>query len=66
MCARARLSSDVSEIKIAFGIPPERPTPNFAPSWNLAPTDPAPVVHYDAKAGSRALDVMPLQAQRVV
>ena len=33
MCGRARLSSDVSEIKIAFGIPPERPTPNFAPSW---------------------------------
>jgi len=25
----------VSEIKIAFGIPPERPTPNIAPSWNL-------------------------------
>ena len=24
MCGRARLSSDVSEIKIAFGIPPER------------------------------------------
>src|SRR5439155_16181056 len=55
MCGRARLSSDVSEIKIAFGIPPERPTPNFAPSWNLAPTDPAPVVHYDAKAGERNL-----------
>jgi hypothetical protein len=29
MCGRARLSSNVSEIKIAFGIPPERPTPNF-------------------------------------
>jgi hypothetical protein len=31
---------DVSEIKIAFGIPPERPTLNFAASWNVAPTDP--------------------------
>ena len=30
MCGRARLSSDVSEIKIVFGIPPERPTPNIA------------------------------------
>jgi hypothetical protein len=29
MCGRARLSSDVSEIKIAFGIPPERPAPNI-------------------------------------
>jgi putative SOS response-associated peptidase YedK len=58
MCGRARLSSDLSEIKLVFGIPPERPTPNIAPSWSLAPTDPAPVVHYDAKAGSRALAVM--------
>src|SRR5580704_13125106 len=49
MCGRARLSSDVSEIKIAFGIPPERPTPNIAPSWNVAPTDPLPVVRYYAK-----------------
>jgi putative SOS response-associated peptidase YedK len=53
MCGRARLSSDVSEIKIAFGIPPDRPTPNIAPSWNLAPTDPVPVVYYDAKDGGR-------------
>ena len=58
MCGRARLSSDVSEIKLAFSIPPERPTPNIAPSWNLAPTDPLPIVHYDAKAGARDLEVM--------
>ncbi len=58
MCGRARLSSDVSEIKIAFGIPPERPAPNFARSWNVAPTDPLPVVRYDAKDRQRSLDVM--------
>ena len=29
MCGRACLSSDVSEIKVAFRIPPERPTPIF-------------------------------------
>ena len=52
MCGRARLSSDVSEIKLAFRIPPERPTPNFAASWNVAPTDPLPVVRYDAKERS--------------
>src|SRR5712692_12095532 len=58
MCGRVRLSSDVSEIRIAFRIPPERPTPNIAPSWNVAPTDPLPVVRYDARAGERSLDVM--------
>jgi putative SOS response-associated peptidase YedK len=58
MCGRARLSSDVSEIKLVFRIPPERPTPNITPSWNVAPTDPLPIVHYDAKPGARSLDVM--------
>jgi hypothetical protein len=32
--------------------------PNIAPSCNAAPTDPLPVVRYDAKAGERSLDVM--------
>jgi hypothetical protein len=50
MCGRARLSSDVSEINLVFRIPPDRPTPNFPPSWNVAPTDSLPVVLYDAKA----------------
>jgi len=42
-CVAARLSSDVSEIKLVFSIPPHRPTPHIAPSWNVAPTDPLPV-----------------------
>jgi putative SOS response-associated peptidase YedK len=58
MCGRARLSSDVSEIKLVFRIPPERPTPNFPPSWNVAPTDSLPVVRYDPKAGQRSLDLL--------
>ena len=58
MCGRARLSSDVSEIKLVFGIPPERPSPNFAASWNVAPTDPLPVVRFDPKERQRSLDVM--------
>ena len=58
MCGRARLSSDVSEIKVAFRITPERPAPNFAASWNVAPTDPLPVVHFDAKVHQRSLEVM--------
>jgi SOS response associated peptidase (SRAP) len=39
-------------------MPSHRPTPNIAPSWNVAPTDPLPVVHYDRRAGERSLDVM--------
>src|SRR3954470_24860891 len=58
MCGRAKLETDVSEIKIAFRIPPEYRTPNFAPSWNVAPTDNLPIVRYDEKAGSRTLDLM--------
>jgi putative SOS response-associated peptidase YedK len=54
MGGRARLSSDVSEIKIAFGMPSERPTPHFAASWNVAPTDPLPIVRYDAKDHRRS------------
>ena len=58
MCGRVHLSSDVTEIKLVFGIPPERPTPNLAPSWNVAPTDPLPVVRFDVEARERSLDAM--------
>jgi hypothetical protein len=58
MCGRARLSSDVSEIKLVFSIPPQRPCPNFAPSWNVAPTDTLPVVCRDRETGERRLDLM--------
>src|SRR6266851_1683278 len=55
MCGRARLFSDVSEIKLVFSIPSHRPTPNIAPSWNMAPTDPLSGRRY---AGERSLDLM--------
>jgi putative SOS response-associated peptidase YedK len=56
MCGRVRLSSDVSEIKLVFSIPPHRPTPNFPPSWNAAPTDLLPVVRYNRRAGALGSD----------
>ena len=58
MCGRVRLSSDVSEIKLVFSIPSERPTPNIPANWNAAPTEDLPVVRYDNRAGGRTLDVM--------
>jgi putative SOS response-associated peptidase YedK len=58
MCGRPRLSSDVSEIRLAFSIPPERPTPNIPANWNAAPTEDLPVVRYDARAAGRSLGVM--------
>ena len=58
MCGRARLSSDVSEIKLVFSIPPEQPTPNIPANWNAAPTEDLPIVRYDTRAGERSLEVM--------
>jgi putative SOS response-associated peptidase YedK len=58
MCGRAKLEGDVSQIKIAFRVPPEYPTPNYAPNWNVAPTDSLPIVRYDPKADHRTLDLM--------
>ena len=58
MCGRVHLSSDVSEIRLVFHIPPDRPLPNFPPTWNAAPTDSLPVVRFDAKAGQRSLDLL--------
>lgn len=57
-CGRVRLSADVSEIKLVFSVPPHRPTPNFAPGWNAAPTDALPIVRYDVKAGECSLDLL--------
>ena len=58
MCGRVHLSSDVSEIKLVFSIPSHRPTPNFPPSWNAAPTDVLPVIRFDRRAGERSLDLL--------
>jgi putative SOS response-associated peptidase YedK len=58
MCGRVKLEGDFSELKIKFSIPPDHPAPNYAPSWNVAPTDKLPIVHYNPKTEARALDLM--------
>jgi hypothetical protein len=57
MCTRARLFSDVTEIKLVFSIPPHWLTSNIASGWNVAPTDP-PGRPLRCQAGERSLDVM--------
>jgi putative SOS response-associated peptidase YedK len=46
----------LSQIRVLFET--VNPVPNAAPSYNVAPTDNLPIVRYDAKAGSRTLDLM--------
>lgn len=58
MCGRVKLEGDFSELKIGFRIPPDHPAPNYAPSWNVAPTDKLPIVRYNPKTSARALDLM--------
>src|SRR6516165_3440373 len=66
MCGRVSLSSDVSEIKLVVSVPPHRPTPNIAPSWNAAPTDQLPIVRFDARAGERSVDLARLGLDAVL
>jgi putative SOS response-associated peptidase YedK len=57
MCGRAKLASDYSEIRIQLKLDIEQEAPNFAPNWNLAPTQKHPIARFDAESGKRRLDV---------
>jgi putative SOS response-associated peptidase YedK len=58
MCGRAKMEGEFSQLKVAFGIPDDYPAINYAPSWNVAPTDSMPIVRYLAKERHRGLDLM--------
>jgi putative SOS response-associated peptidase YedK len=58
MCGRARLSFDVSEIKIAFGVPPERPGAEFRGELERRAGRSAPGRALRYSRGQRSLDVM--------
>lgn len=53
-----KLEGDFSQLKTRFGIPDDYPAPNYAASWNVAPTDQLPIVRCNPKTGSRTLDLM--------
>jgi putative SOS response-associated peptidase YedK len=58
MCGRVKMEGDFSELRVRFGIPGDYPTPNYAPSWNVAPTDQLAVVRYHPAEQHRTLDLM--------
>jgi putative SOS response-associated peptidase YedK len=53
-----KLEGDFSQLKARFDIPEDYPAPNYAPSWNVAPTDKLPIIRYNPKTEKRALDLM--------
>ncbi len=55
MCARAKLITDVSEIKLIWRIP--GPAINTGPLWNGAPTHDFPIIRRNPE-GARSLDLL--------
>jgi len=56
MCGRFALSVTPADLAGVFGT--RNSVPNFAPNWDLPPSQPAPVVRHDPKTGERSLDVL--------
>ncbi len=56
MCGRFALSMTPADLAGVFGT--RNAVPNFAPTWNLPPSLPAPVVRHNPKTGVRSLDVL--------
>jgi putative SOS response-associated peptidase YedK len=52
------MEGDFSELRVPFRLAPNHPLPNFQSTWNLAPTDPIPIVRRDREDGLRRLDVV--------
>ena len=53
MCARARLPTDYSELKIQIQFGEHRAAPNLRPSWNIAPTQDMLCAVRDPETGER-------------
>ena len=58
MCARVRLVTDYSELKIKFWVNAHAPAPNLRASWNIAPTQDLTVLLFDRAAGGRIVATM--------
>ena len=58
MCARVRLVTDYSELKIKFWVRTNAPAPNIRPSWNIAPTQDLTTLALDRETGERVIATM--------
>lgn len=56
MCGRFAASRSLEELRRLFGT--VNPLPDFAPSWNVAPGQLAPVVRRHPQSGARHLDLL--------
>jgi putative SOS response-associated peptidase YedK len=56
MCGRYVSSTPVRDLAARFAV--STPLPNAAPSWNVAPTQSAPVVRRHPQTGERHLDLL--------
>ena len=56
MCGRYAAYRSLEEIRRIFAT--VNPLPNFAPTWNMAPTRSAPVVRLHPQSGARHLDLL--------
>jgi hypothetical protein len=58
MCRLYHLGRSPRELAWQFRLTLDVPLPNFAPSWRIATTDPAPVLRRHPQTGKRRLDVL--------
>ncbi|MDW8313723.1 MAG: SOS response-associated peptidase [Rhodovarius sp.] len=56
MCGRYFLQREPAELARHFAV--AGPLPNYAPSWNIAPTQAAPVLRRHPQTGARHLDLL--------
>ncbi|SHI82452.1 Putative SOS response-associated peptidase YedK [Roseomonas rosea] len=58
MCGRYFLQRDATSLGRYFEVPEASPMPNFAPSWNMAPTQDGVVLRRNPESGARQLGLL--------
>ncbi|MFC7734502.1 SOS response-associated peptidase [Roseomonas sp. GCM10028921] len=58
MCGRYFLERDATGLARYYGLPAGTPLPNFAPNWNMAPTQDGVVLRRHPESGERRIDLL--------